>query len=145
MPKRIETKHPHGGITVSYQYTDEELIAAWNDLEGQGNAKARANGDWCVTVPCTQEEALRLSHLFVSHFNIPSCCVYRGGVWIAYCGDASSSADILRRRVEADVDNLLAASSDPKRMWASNVPDPQRFDRDWLNVWTAPRVPQLDP
>lgn len=103
MPTQIKTKIPGGGTSVRYEYSDEEIIAAWNDAEGQGNSKARECGDWCIWVQCDQKDALEFSRIFIRSFAIPSCCTYFNSTWVGYCGDASSSAELVLNSVREEI------------------------------------------
>ena len=87
-----------------HQYTDEQLVAGWENREGQGNRQAREGGQWVVKIPDVRQVsiALMLTRRFLRSFNIPSCSFWDGDTLHLYCGDAGSQgAFTLRSEVKA--------------------------------------------
>lgn len=91
-----------GNMTIhSTYYTDEELIAAWSNLKGRGNAEARERGNLCVIKTCTLMEAVALSRYFVENvFAMPSCCHYDGSILSMYLGGAGGGYREARDEIE---------------------------------------------
>lgn len=89
----FKTNITAGGAKIIWiSYTDAELKAAWQE-EGQGHQKAVERGEYCHIIPCSEDEALRLSRKFVEQvFAIPTCCHYDGSTLSLYCGDAGKGS-----------------------------------------------------
>lgn len=84
-----------GMVCYWHKHSDEETIAAWSEVDGQGNHHARYRGWMCVVVPCNRSDAVLLSKKFHYRFAIESCCHYDGETLSMYCGDAGSGAQRL--------------------------------------------------
>lgn len=89
-------------------YTDQQLKQSWRDKGGQGNHDARKRGRLCVVFPCTEDEALALTRVFVERgFAVPTCAHYDGQTLSLYCGGAGGGAFKLMKYVrtfEAQMD-----------------------------------------
>lgn len=103
MPENFNFKSYTGMQVYTMRYSKDEIKNAWN-REGQGHRQAmERNQKFCLIKPCSEEEALIYSAIFLRHFNILTCTHYNGYDISLYCGDAGGDYLGLMRRVRAAI------------------------------------------
>ena len=94
------------------KYTDKEIREAWSNTKGQGNKQAREGRYDCIKTLCTEKQALALTRIFVTEFNIPSCCYYTGVNLTMYYGDAGSAAERVYERLCSKIKNYFSSGGE---------------------------------
>ena len=103
MSERVTT-HFEEMTTHWRRLSKNEIRAGWNDVKGQGNKQAR-KGYRCVALICSEEDALRLTALFLHEFGLVSATYYDGHKLSLHYGQAGSCDLIsLELRLETLVD-----------------------------------------
>ena len=118
MSEKVWLRNFHGGKTYFTRYTRDEIVAAWNDENGQGNKYARDRGLFCFVKECGEKDAVILSALFVRKvFAEPASSHYDGRTLSLYCGGAGGNAAVGIFDSDPNRQTTVAGLKRSRRTW----------------------------